>query len=42
MMNDQEHEEKHVKSIALKVAGNKDGQELSEFLTCLPENSASS
>ncbi|XP_068491974.1 uncharacterized protein [Phaseolus vulgaris] len=39
MMNDQEHEEKHVKSIALKVAGNKDGQELSEFLTCLPENS---
>jgi len=30
MMNDQEHEEKHVKSIALKAAGNRDCQESSK------------
>jgi len=29
-LNDQEHEEKHVRSIALKVVGHKDGQESSE------------
>jgi len=29
-LNDQEHEEKHVRSIALKVFGHKDGQESSE------------
>ena len=29
-LNDQEHEEKHVRSIALKDAGHKDGQESSE------------
>jgi len=28
-LNDQEHEEKHVRSFALKVAGNRDGQERS-------------
>jgi len=27
MLNDQEHEEKHVRSIALKVVGHKGGQE---------------
>ena len=30
MLNDQEHEEKHVRSIALKVVGHRDGQESSE------------
>jgi len=31
-LNDQEHEEKHVRSIALKVAGNRDGETFN-FLT---------
>jgi len=29
-LNDQEHEEKHVRSISLKVVGHRGGQELSE------------
>jgi len=29
-LNDQEHEEKHVRSIALRVVGHKDGQDSSE------------
>jgi len=33
-LNDQEHEEKHVRSIALKVVGHRDGQESSEGSDC--------
>jgi len=45
-LNDQEHEEKHMRSIALRVFGHRDGQEVrtmvEKLLTCLPEISTSS